>query len=126
VRMCTSILPCGVCDGHESGVILDGSAFDAYIIDYTERRAVRLTPEDGLLDKLCRLPAPLDTDTDCARLHHFDLDAMSDADLALERRRVERRLEFDRQPIPWLGERLRAVRGAERLRRGTGVGSVRS
>jgi hypothetical protein len=61
------------------------------------------------LDLLYAVPDALQGDEEWRRFCHQDLDALTVADLKLERQRVEWRIAFDREPSPWLEERLAAI-----------------
>ncbi len=64
------------------------------------------------LDLLYAVPDALQSDGEWRRLCHQDLDELTVAELKVERRRVEWRIAFDREPSPWLEERLAAIEEA--------------
>ncbi len=67
-----------------------------------------------------RLPDPMASDRDYARLHHRDLPTLPPSELWAERTRVQVALAFE--PHPWLMERLVAVnRELDERRRNRGT-----
>lgn len=71
-----------------------------------------------ILDLLYALPDQFVSYEDWQRLQHLDLPSMTPEARESERVRVILRLAYDRDPAPWLRDRLRRLGGARGARRG--------
>lgn len=79
--------------------------------DHTQ--ATPATPNRAwLLDQLYPLPDPLRSEEDWRRHAHADLAEASRAEMTLELDRLRDRLRHDREPSPWLFERLTRIEEA--------------
>ncbi|WP_454063771.1 hypothetical protein [Candidatus Nitrospira salsa] len=58
-----------------------------------------------ILDTLCPVPHPLNTEEERLQYHHLDLTTMTSDDLKKERVKINWRIVMDDHPHPWLLER---------------------
>jgi hypothetical protein len=75
------------------------------------------SPSPRGLDRIYRLPNPMQTLEQWECLHHRDIAGRGTGDLERELRRVRLRLALDPRPSPWLEERDARLLGELRRRR---------